>query len=158
MPAPLSETGVEAQLTSRGIPPKQIGEKHIIGGVSFKNLDPRDPNAQRLIALTLLAMNGIKDEHMPTLSVIQCGFLRRLAVERDTDNGIKIYAYFRFTIDECPAGVRMAKSAELEVMKISSSVPGTYIKSVEAIHGGKPWSEATAPVAVQGLLSKVLSA
>ncbi len=101
---------------------------------------------------TLTGLNQVKDNHLPTLSVVQCGFIRAIAVHPQTDSDISLSIFCRFTIDTCPFGLVLTKGMKDEVAKAT----GISSEKIKVFHGGTPWKVETAPTQAKEIMMKFL--
>jgi metal-sulfur cluster biosynthetic enzyme len=149
--APLSESQVGEWLTANGFRAVASSEgltRYICGGLWVKNCQAT-PELQKLVTDTLKALQSVKDEHMPTASVVECGFLRCVAAERGENGKWNLHLFMRFTIDECPAGRRLAAACEAAAL----SAGGTgQVEAARVHHGGRPWAMESASGRIRSML------
>lgn len=152
---PMTEEAVSAWLSTNGFSPRPSSDAlrtHVKDGLYVKGSEVT-PQLQRLLAATLKHLHQVKDEHMPSMSVVECGFVRVLAFDVSPSGRVHTHVFMRFTIDECPAGRRLASRCQEEAQKAGKVEGCMPVDGATVHHGGKAWMESDSTARVQKLLA-----
>ncbi len=152
--APMSEPAAKEWLQASGfrqVPSSPGLERYVKGGLWVRDLEVT-PATQALLAATLKGLTEVKDEHMPTTSVVECGFIKIIGFEGLEDGSVNTHLFMRFTIDECPAGKRLAAKSEAKAVEAGATPGAVRVNSATVHHGGRKWEQGDASPRVQQML------
>jgi len=150
LPPPINSDRMREHLQKVGYPSQpQLKNEWIADGIFLKGIDPKAPQLPQILGKIVNAINTVKDEHMPAVSVVQFKFVRGIGIELAKD-GLHVKVFMRFTVDDCPAGQRMTA-------KVKSSIEGSLSNTkAEVIHGGSKWDIKGCPEPIQKVWEKVM--
>jgi hypothetical protein len=151
LPPPMSlEKVIQWQSVNWETQPDFLKHSYIKDGILVRGIDVKDQGQantfSNLIKECLAAINKVEDEHFKSLGLIAAGFLRFLIVEieilKSKKWNIQLKFFFRFTTNECPAGLRMIRKVRLALEEVFLGKQNLPIKQfvIACYHGGTDWS------------------
>ncbi len=162
LPQPFSQEDLKFLRKKRGyVEEPNLTHSYLKDGIAIKGLDIGCNDnlifVQNLLKKCFKTINTVEDEHLKDLGILAAGFLRFLELgflpktckregltcqsDCQTRNNIELNLYFRFTTDQCPAGLRMMlKAKKLLLEQLTQELhANTENISINCIHGGSPW-------------------
>lgn len=186
LPTPYSSADLEFLRIKRGYPEKpNLRHSFVKDGIAIKGIMLNQPNEAIFLHAFLNScfktINQVEDAHFKGLGLVAAGFVRfiELGISQhtcekkntssctgkcDKSEVLELNIYFRFTTDECPAGLRMMSEVKRllkEQIKEEERFSNKKIR-VHCLHGGTPWAiddmhDTSQRSAIQNLMSNIVN-